>query len=707
MKIAPPHASTQQRLPREQQGIAVAGEAVRVASGGTRYLLRPVAEQEGWIVLLHETRVGRTLPGYQTRRGIVRAFARRFPKVVVGFAHLLRTLHVWAWIEPRPRGPGQYREWCVDSGVPGPELFARLDPVSRSTRAGVAPGLEREVAKRIAAALWLRLRQRGVRMTPESSLPARGRAGIATLSRLQQTIEQSDDPAVVRATWRVLQHFAVLDACCGSGDRLYAALHLLEPLYEACLERARVWIEDTTHAGAPCGRERLADLRRMVMRGELQGRRFAVASILRDNLHGIAADPGALEVCRQRLLGILGDGTDVGCTDPPLHLRRGDPEKGYSTGAEIRRGLRRAPDAAVTFRQLHEDAETVALARRIMEDSRDRYDGDVSPPSSDGCEIEARLEVLRRRLDALRAAEAGIPADDPDAVRRWAEDHRPVHLWLEFFAVVERGGFDVHLSNWRAAPESVRQEADPTGDPPSPGGPMLAREKPTPFPAPPASPPSPASEVRSTRIDATGPGYPPRGAHLLGEEAPGTLFVRGNESLLDLPLLAVFCSVRVPGNLIVRTLDAARALRDRGVATIGGFQSPLERECLRFLLRGSQPIVVSPARCVDPMRLPRDWVRALSDGRLLLVSRFDERLRRPTTRTAEARNRLVGALAAGVFIAHASPGGRLHKLARQLVEWGTPVCTWDDPANADLVRSGARAVGEVGEWLRDRESASF
>ena len=90
---------------------------------------------------------------------------------------------------------------------------------------------------------------------------------------------------------------------------------------------------------------------------------------------------------------------------------------------------------------------------------------------------------------------------------------------------------------------------------------------------------------------------------------------KGNVRLLEEPLTALFCSQRCPGDLILKTYDLARAMRDAGVSVIGGFQTPMEKECLRLLLRGSQPVVVCPARGIDNMRVPRDWRTALDDNR--------------------------------------------------------------------------------------------
>ena len=165
---------------------------------------------------------------------------------------------------------------------------------------------------------------------------------------------------------------------------------------------------------------------------------------------------------------------------------------------------------------------------------------------------------------------------------------------------------------------------------------------------------------------------------------------KGNLSLLDEPLTALFCSQRCPGDLILKTYDLARAMRDGGVPVIGGFQTPMERECLRLLLRGRQPVVVCPARGIDNMRVPRDWRAAIDDGRLLVISPFPATVRRPTAGLSARRNDLVADLAARVFIAHAAPGSRTEAFARGLAESGKPLLTLDSPANANLVEMGAR-----------------
>lgn len=165
---------------------------------------------------------------------------------------------------------------------------------------------------------------------------------------------------------------------------------------------------------------------------------------------------------------------------------------------------------------------------------------------------------------------------------------------------------------------------------------------------------------------------------------------------LDMPTvrsaLAWACSVRCSGSVVMSSYDLAGALRDLQVPVISGFQSPIEKECLRVLLRGRQPVIVCPARSVANMRIPREWKEPIAEGRLLVVSPFAEHQRRSTAKLAEERNRFVASQAVALFIAHASPNGKIEALAREIIPTGKPVYTFDLPENANLLNIGARPL---------------
>jgi len=136
--------------------------------------------------------------------------------------------------------------------------------------------------------------------------------------------------------------------------------------------------------------------------------------------------------------------------------------------------------------------------------------------------------------------------------------------------------------------------------------------------------------------------------------------------------IGLFCSVRCPGDAILGAYDAARKLRDEGVTVISGFHSPVEKECLRILLRGKQPIIICLARALEKIRLPADWRGAVEAGRLLLISPFDKRPRRPTTESAQRRNEIVAALSDEVLIIHAESGGSVARISQMVDLWKVP-----------------------------------
>ncbi len=173
---------------------------------------------------------------------------------------------------------------------------------------------------------------------------------------------------------------------------------------------------------------------------------------------------------------------------------------------------------------------------------------------------------------------------------------------------------------------------------------------------------------------------------------PLAVMVRGNLGVLDVPLLGFFCSVRSPGDVILKTYDLAKTLRHADVTIIGGFQSPMEKECLDVLLRGTASVVVCPARGFNHMRTPKNWKPPIAEGRLLLLSFFDGNVRRPTTALAAKRNAYVATLANRLLIAHAEQDSKTETLCRDALTQGKQVFTLDSPDNASLIELGALPV---------------
>jgi predicted Rossmann fold nucleotide-binding protein DprA/Smf involved in DNA uptake len=172
-----------------------------------------------------------------------------------------------------------------------------------------------------------------------------------------------------------------------------------------------------------------------------------------------------------------------------------------------------------------------------------------------------------------------------------------------------------------------------------------------------------------TTLTPSHPGWPLKLNNRLGRNAPSYLQTIGNLDILAVHKVGLFSSVRCPGDAILRAYDTARELRDNGVTVVSGFHSPVEKECLRILLRGKQPIVICLARAMEKIRITANWREALDTGRLLLLSPFEKRPRRPTIESSQQRNELVAALADEVLIIHATPGGSIERISELANQW--------------------------------------
>jgi len=155
------------------------------------------------------------------------------------------------------------------------------------------------------------------------------------------------------------------------------------------------------------------------------------------------------------------------------------------------------------------------------------------------------------------------------------------------------------------------------------------------------------------RLENGEPDYPTILRDRLGDGAPRCLHALGDTAVLRNRSLGLVCSIRCPGSIVIKTFDAIREVRDAGVVVIGGFHSPMERQCLDILLRGDQPVIFCAAKGLSGLQLGTDARRAISESRLLVISPFDQDIRRTLAVQAVQRNDLVAALADVVWIPHA------------------------------------------------------
>jgi len=79
-------------------------------------------------------------------------------------------------------------------------------------------------------------------------------------------------------------------------------------------------------------------------------------------------------------------------------------------------------------------------------------------------------------------------------------------------------------------------------------------------------------------------------------------------------------------------------------------------------------------------------------GRALVLSPFEENVKRPTAETSQRRNQFVGALAAAVFVVYAEPGGKTEEFCKSVLRSGKSVYTFESQYNRTMVDAGARPI---------------
>ena len=134
----------------------------------------------------------------------------------------------------------------------------------------------------------------------------------------------------------------------------------------------------------------------------------------------------------------------------------------------------------------------------------------------------------------------------------------------------------------------------------------------------------------------------------------------GNKALLGLNKTAFLCSRKVPASTILKCYDWAIQQREEGNCVISGFHSQIEKDVLHYLLKGNQPIIIVLARGLK-LKIEQEFLEHIEKGRLLIITPFEEKVKRVTTETAKVRNQMMIELADNITIGFTSEDGMLIK----------------------------------------------
>ena len=270
----------------------------------------------------------------------------------------------------------------------------------------------------------------------------------------QDVIAGSDDPELIRAFWRAVNSVSILDPTCGSGAFLFAALNILEPIYVACLEAMRGLLEDEGHSERNCHPEAMRDFGKVLdsVSEHVNERYFILKSIIVNNLFGVDIMDEAVEICKLRLfLKLVAQLESYDKIEPlpdiDFNVRAGNTLVGFASMHEIQRSLGTDLVKKLALPAIEERAERADRAFR--EFRKMQTDHGMSPSAATGAKSDLREQLagLRAELDCYLASEFDVKSDDKEAYEGWRKSHLPFHWFVEFYGIMDGGGFDVIIGN--------------------------------------------------------------------------------------------------------------------------------------------------------------------------------------------------------------------------------------------------------------------
>lgn len=113
---------------------------------------------------------------------------------------------------------------------------------------------------------------------------------------VQDVIERCEGPDLLRAFWKAIKGVTILDPTCGSGAFLFAALNILEPLYETCLDRMEAFVADLERSAKGHTTKKFEDFKATLAKfGAHPNARYFTLSIILNNLFGVDIMEEAVE----------------------------------------------------------------------------------------------------------------------------------------------------------------------------------------------------------------------------------------------------------------------------------------------------------------------------------------------------------------------------------------------------------------------------
>ena len=246
----------------------------------------------------------------------------------------------------------------------------------------------------------------------------------------QDVIDNCDDPDLLQPLWHSISNITILDPTGGSGAFLFAALNILEPLYEACLEKMQSFLYEWGESSRKDHLKQHKIFTEVLKQVESHPNRryFILKSIILNNLYAVDIMEEAVEICKLRLFLKLASQVDP------------DDKKDNF-------GIEPLPDIDFnnTMGKIEAKAESI---QNVFDKFRlFQTEGKANEITELKQQLKKELAVLEDELNKYLAGEYGVREDDKVAYSKWLKSHQPFHWFIQFYGILKNGGFDVIIGN--------------------------------------------------------------------------------------------------------------------------------------------------------------------------------------------------------------------------------------------------------------------
>jgi len=275
-------------------------------------------------------------------------------------------------------------------------------------------------------------------------------------------LNNTTDRHFVETFYNELLKVTILDPTCGSGAFLFAALNLLEPLYEVCIAR----MEEFNEQDRNTFNDQLAEIQNKY-RSNIQY--FIYKSIILRNLYGVDIMNEAVEIAKLRLFLKMVAVVEVDkradnmgldpLPDVDFNIRCGNTLVGYATEEQLNKDLDNAADILEELanqefkKELQTKLKDVADTYEIFRLEQLSRDADVTVLKEAKRSLINELNTLNALLNKRLFTASGLKDYD-----KWLSSYQPFHWMSEYYQIMhENNGFDVIIGN---PPYVVKKETE-------------------------------------------------------------------------------------------------------------------------------------------------------------------------------------------------------------------------------------------------------